>query len=438
MPGRRSQRRKLMNRFYLNGALWGLGNGLVSSALIVYLATSYGVQRGFYTSLIIAAPRFVGVLRLGTPLWIARVGNTQRFCVASFLAASAILLLLPVATVPGTLPSVRMSLITLVTLWTLYHLAEYFGIVSLWAWIGQAVPGAIRGRFIGRRLAFLNACQVVSMVLSGWGNIEWREYCNEAGRPDDYWYGYVFCISLGALLLACAVWPLAKAPAFAIKPATARVSVAIRSIFAPYADRAYWRFLIYGAWFSLSNGLPYTATLLYRIQILNIPYGVHLAMDGTSQGVQSAVMPWAGKSLDRWGGVPVLTISQILVALSMVFFLLATPEARWWIVGAYVMWIAYAGVNTAMPKLMLAFSPKGQYAAYSAAWFAWLELIYGMTTLVGGLLYDSMKENFAPISIGSWEIDHFAALFLLGLFLRLTAGLWASLIREPQQVGSAS
>lgn len=431
MPGRESQRRRLIRHLYLNGALWGLGNGLVSSSLVVYLANSYGVERGFWTSLIIAAPRLVGVLRLGTPLWIERVGNPQKFCVRSFLSANAVLLLLPICSL-GNAGTGESWLTMLVAMWTVYHLLDYFGIVSLWAWIGQAVPGPIRGRFIGRRLAILNACQVVSMILSGWGNIEWRSYCNTSGQPENFWYGYVFCVCAGAVLMACAVWPLARAPRIVASGNLGEPSsTGLREICAPFADRAYWRFLVYGAWFSLSNGIAGTAMFLYRIRVLDISYGAHLTMDGASQGVQSLVMPWCGKKLDRWGGVPVLTIAQVLVALSMVFFLIASPDAKWWIVGAYVMWIAYAGINTAMPKLMLAFSPPGQYAAYSAAWFAWLEFVYALATLAGGKLFDTMSKDFEPINLGDWEIDHFAALFLLGLVLRLTAAIWASLIREP-------
>ena len=427
-----SQRRTLIRRFYENGALWGLGNGLVSSSLIVYLAKTYGAA-GFYISLIIAAPRLVGVLRLATPLWIAKVGSNQRLCVRAFLVSNSILLMLPVVSAPGMFESQRNSLLMLVGMWTLYHLLDYFGIVALWAWIGDTVPSAIRGRFIGRRLSLLNACQVVSMIASGLGNMQWRNYCEAVGRPGDFWYGYVFCVCAGALLMMSAVWPLWRAPETTpVAGVDGAKSRTTGQIFAPFADRAYWRFLIYGAWFSLSNGLIGSAMYLYRIRALDISYGAHLTMDGTSQGIQSLVMPSCGRALDRWGAVPVLVISQVLVALALVFFLIASPEYRWWIVGAYAMNIAYAGTNTAMPKLMLGFSPPEAYAAYSAAWFAWLELCYALSTLAGGLLFDWLDKNFTQQMLAGWRVDHFALLFLVGLALRLTGAGWAAWIREPR------
>jgi len=120
MTGSQSRRRQAIQAFYLNGACWGLGNGLVSSSLIIYLAGTFGAA-GIAVSLILATPRLVGVLRLGTPILIDAMGHRQVFCVRMFLAASIVLLLLPICSAPGLLPSPRLSLTVLVTMWTLYH-----------------------------------------------------------------------------------------------------------------------------------------------------------------------------------------------------------------------------------------------------------------------------------------------------------------------------
>ena len=131
--------------------------------------------------------------------------------------------------------------------------------------------------------------------------------------------------------------------------------------------------------------------------------------------------------------MPVLVVSQVLVSLSLLFFLVATPSQWWWVIGAYVLWIAYAGVNTAMPKLMLSLTPKAQYTSYAAAWYAWLELVYALSTLAGGLLFDWARDNFTPQVWAGWRVDHYAAIFLLGFVLRLSAAAWAARIREPDR-----
>ena len=121
-----------------------------------------------------------------------------------------------------------------------------------------------------------------------------------------------------------------------------------------------------------------------------------MALKSTAEGAQSLIMPRVGQTIDRWGGVPVLVVSQVLVSLSMLFFLVATPAQWWWIIGAYVLWIAYAGVNTSTPKLMLSLTPRAQYTSYAAAWFAWQEFVYALSTIAGGLLFDWASKNFTP------------------------------------------
>ncbi len=432
MTGSQSKRRRAIQAFYLNGACWGLGNGLVSSSLIVYLAGTFGAA-GIAVSLILATPRLVGVLRLGTPILIDAVGNRQVFCVRMFLAASIVLLLLPVCSAPGLLPSPRLSLTVLVMMWTLYHLLEFLGLVALWSWIGDVVPGAIRGRFIGRRGGLLNACQVACMLAGGSGSWWWRGRCEKLGQGDMIWVAYAVCAAIGAVLMGLAIWPLARAPAADLAGESAAVDRRQRwqEIFAPFADPGYRRFLVYGGWFSLANGIAGSAAFLFQMRVLDISYAGRLALDGTSQGIQSLVMPRTGRAIDRWGGVPVLVVSQVLVSLSLLFFLVATPTQWWWIGGAYFLWIAYAGINTAMPKLMLSLSREAQYTSYAAAWFAWTELVYALSILAGGLLFDWASKNFTPTVWAGCRVDHFAAIFLLGFVLRLSAAAWAARIREP-------
>ena len=197
MPSSHSPRRRSIQAFYRNGACWGLGNGLVSSSLIVYLAREFQAT-GFAVSLILATPRLVGVLRLGAPILIDAIGRRQAFCVRMFLAAAIVLLLLPVVCAPDTLPSPQLSLTILVAMWTLYHFLEFLGLVALWSWIGDVVPDAIRGRFIGWRGALLNAFQVAGMLIGGGISWWWRGHCETLGHDDRIWIGYAVCAVVGA------------------------------------------------------------------------------------------------------------------------------------------------------------------------------------------------------------------------------------------------
>ena len=247
MPRRVSHRRANHSPLLSKWSRLGTGKR-IGKFLSDYLSSEHLRAKGFYISLILAAPRLVGVLRLGTPLWIEKVGDPRKFSIATFLISAVFLLTLAVVGTPGVLSAPQASLMALVLLWTTYHFFEFLGVVSLWAWIGETVPSQVRGRFIGERGAILNICQVASMILSGWGNFQWKEHCNDVGKPEQIWYGYVLCATAGALLMATAVWPLIRATlrAQTISGRRATASTSLRDIFKPFGDAGFRRFLFYG------------------------------------------------------------------------------------------------------------------------------------------------------------------------------------------------
>jgi MFS family permease len=413
---------------YGNAVVWGLGNGLVSSSLVVYLASFYGAK-GLAISLILAAPRLIGVLRLATPLLMSWIGNRRRFTVICFLASAGFLLALPLVSAPKVLPSPEASLAAVVLLWSCYHFCEFLGTIALWSWIGDLVPRRIRGRFVGKRSGIMNAGQVTGMVLGAAITWYWQEHATRQGHSEQAWLGYVICVVSGAALFGLATLPLLRVPN--VRSVVAIQQPHMRDIFTPFFDRAFLRYLIYGGWFSLANGITGAAQALFQIRVLNISYAQRIGLDGTSQGIQSVIMPWIGRVIDRRGNVPVLVVSQLLVAGGLLFFVIATPEYRWWIAGAYAMWIAYAGINVAMPNLVLNLTKREIYASYVAVWFAWTQLVYALSTVAGGLLFDWASQQAAYSSIFG-EIDHFAAIFLLGFVLRLIAAGLAARVSEPR------
>ena len=83
-------RRRARKLAIWNGAVWAIGNGLASTTLVIYLAKELHAERlGLGISLIVAAPQIAGLLRLGAPALIGRLGDRKRFCIATFLAGAS-------------------------------------------------------------------------------------------------------------------------------------------------------------------------------------------------------------------------------------------------------------------------------------------------------------------------------------------------------------
>ncbi len=425
-----SRLRGSINAAYANGAIWGLSAGLASTTLITYLAKEYGAS-GVAISWLLAAPALVGMLRLSTPYWLERVPSRRSFCAAMFSASAVLLLALPIASAPGVLSTARASVTALVVLWVAYKLAEYIGAVTLWSWFGDLVPEPIRGRFVGRRQAWMNAGKVVGIVIAAVGTHLWMNYCDEIEQPQLKWRAYAVCSIASAALVLLAVGPLFLMADLPVRrdPRARQPNLGVQ-LLRPIFDRKFRRLLWFGLWFSFSNGITQSARFVFMAYELNISFATKKTLDASSRGVQSLLMPWVGNEVDRRGNVPILTMSQAIIAAAPLFLLLATPADWWWVLGAYVCWIAYAGENVTQPNLMLALSDPDERSAYASAWFAWTHLAYSLSVLAGGLIFDRLKENSVAVSLGSLTLNHFALLFLASFFLKTIGVYWAARIRE--------
>ena len=121
----------------------------------------------------------------------------------------------------------------------------------------------------------------------------------------------------------------------------------------PFRDARFRRLLLFGCWFSFFNGITQSAQSYYSMHVLGISLFISLSLQTGMNLGQWGVSPWLGRLADRWGNRPVMFVSQLLVAAGMLFFAVATPEHWEWIIGAWVLWIAYAGLNLCLPNLML-------------------------------------------------------------------------------------
>jgi MFS family permease len=438
-----SQRRRARRLAVWNGAVWAIGNGLASTTLVIYLAKELHAERlGLGISLIVAAPQIAGLLRLGAPALIDRLGNRKHFCIATFLLGAMLLLVLPWVCAPGRLPSPGWSLAALILLWCLYHLLQYLGMVGLWSWLADVADVRIRGRFLGWRERWLVAGQAAAAIIAGlfvWGVLQidpkmpaWIPYAVAGG------FGAGFMIlSLAPLLLmpsAEATAPNTKPrPVVASRPQDATTGRGFMSnaprLLAPFRDARFLRLLAFGCWFSFFNGVTQSAQNYYPMQVLGVSLFLSLTLQTGMRFGQLTVSPGLGALADRLGNRPVMIVSQLLVAAGLLFFAAATPEHWAWFIGAWVIWIAYAGLNVCLPNLLLKLSPERSNSPYIAAFYAVTGLCYAASTIVGGALVDSYKSE--AFALGNVSLGFFPCLFLFGWAARSLGAIILLLVIEP-------
>jgi Na+/melibiose symporter-like transporter len=374
----------------INAGVWATGNGLVSTTLVFYLAVELGAA-GIAASCVLAAPRFAGLLRLGVPALMARLKARKLLCILSYALSGVILCTVPLAAAfEGRAPA-GIAIAVLVLAWCLYHLAEFCGTVALWSWLGDLMPARIRGRLIGRREAWLTGGRILGLGTSVALASLWKIVLPNAGK----WQPLAISASIGAALMLIAVVPLifmADPP----RSASAVPRTPWRTLWRAFIDPAYRRLLIFNFWFSVANGITATAQELYPARVLNVSYEIRQLLQGGLRAGQLVIAPWMGRLVDAWGNRPVMVVSQAIVATGPLFYLAATPAHRWWIAGAFVVWIAYAGLNVGLDSIKLKLAPADNNAPYVAVYHAVGDLANGAMLVAGGVMYDWLTAKGAP------------------------------------------
>jgi MFS family permease len=411
--------RRVMRLASANAALWAVGNGLVSTLLVVYLATEFGA-RGLAISLILAAPRFAGLMRLGVPAMIARWRQRKAICIAAYLASCTMLCALPLVAHGREYLSDGQALAVLITAWCVYHLFEYAGTVALWSWLGDVIPRRIRGRCLGGREQWLLLGRIAGIAASAALELLWRRLLPDAPR----WQPLALSASAGALMMALSVVPLVAMPAAQNAP-SAIPRLPWRSVAQVALDRPYRRLIAFSCYFALASGITISAQQLYPIRVLDLSYATLLVLSSTMWAGQSLVAPWAGRMSDRYGNRPVMIVSLLIASTGLLFFLAASPERPWLLSGAYIVWFAYAGLNVGLDNIKLKLAPADNNAPHLASYHAVSDFANGVSIICGGLLYDRLAA-------GGTDVLHlYAQLFFWGWVARTSAVALLIRLIEP-------
>jgi hypothetical protein len=418
------QRRRARRMAYWNAGLWAWGNGLSSTTLVVYLAMELGAPHlGIGIALILSARHFVGVLRLGTPALLAWIGNRKRFCIGAYTLSGLLLWTLLAIAAPGVLPSAGVSLAALVGVWCVHHLMQYLGTIALYSWLADLVPLRVRGRFFGRRGIWLVLGEATAALAAGLFVWWWQAVLPASPR----WQAYAIPAALGAALVISAVIPLGLMPDIVTR--TSETVASWKRLLRPLTDKHFLLLLLFSGWFSFSNGITGTLQLSYPKQVLNVGLDVMLWLQTMMYAGQMVCSAWLGRVADRVGNRPMMLACLLLTAQGPLFYFFSTAEQWWWFIGAWGVWIAYAGLNVGLPNLTLKLAPPSGRTEYLAVYFTVSGLAYASNTLLGGYLFDCFSKSV--FLVGGYTFHYDQMIFLLGWIARCLGLVFLWWVIEP-------
>lgn len=433
------ERRHAIRLSYANALFWALGNGMVTTTLVIYLALELGAA-GMAISWIVASPRFAGVLRVGAPALISEIarlgwGGRKRVCLFAFALSASTLAAVPGAAIGAGRHGASWGIAALVTAWCVYHLLEYTGVIALWSWLGDLYPQRMRSRLIGRREGFLVAGRVIGILLS----LALTLLCGELWPTIDRWIPLATSAAFGAAWMLLAVAPLIWMPALSGCPSAAP-EAPWRTLGRALKERAYRRLLAYSCALSFANGVTGAAMSLYPQRVLEIGYREMVGMRALMFGGQAAVAPLAGGWIGRWGAKRVMFVAQLFVATGPLFYLCSGPIipylftgdtayawSPWIVCSAFVVWVLYAPLNVGLDTLKLDVANAQNTAPYLAVYHALSEGVNGLTILLGGLAYDSLNRGGADV------LGLFALFFVVGWLLRTLTAVLILRLEEKEE-----
>jgi len=417
---------------HCNALLWGLGNGLVSTTLASYLARQLGAE-GLIFAIIFASQNIAGGLRLFTPWILAWTGSRKWFAVGAFVLSCLLLLILPEVCEPGEKEANLFKLRAFVALWGGWHLAMFAGAIALWSWIGDLVPSAVRGRFIGLRQSWLMIGQIVGLIAAGVFAQWYPTFHTQATR----WHTLSIPALAGALCMLVAVVPLIEMRDVPFR-STGKNHAA--ELWAAVTDPRFRPLLAFWCYVGLVNGVSQAVQGLYPLVVLKLPPPTALAMVAAMHLGQILLSPLLGHFADRGNSRSIMIVSQVLVSLALFFFPLTIAGAAgeppfalgMWL--AHGLWIAYAGLNVCLPHLMLKLSPGENSPPYLSTYFALSGLAVALSSIVCGQWFDSLPRSYS-LNVAGWSLDRFELFLYVGGLLRLTAVVW--LILLPREASSS-
>jgi MFS family permease len=350
--------------------------------------------------------------------WLTQRLGAKRLAVGAIGASRLVWVPLIVLPFLHLAPSAALAVfITVVTL------AGILGVVggNAWtAWMGDLVPGAIRGRFFSRRMAYLNVAGTVASLAAG--------LALDALAPRG-WKGE----TLGALAaVACvaglvSIWLLhaQEGPGHHQDLTPPDWGDVARSV-----HDAKTRPLI-GYLFGWNAAVGISAGFFSYHMLTNLEMGFMLvAAHGILvAAVRVASAPAWGRLVDAFGARPVLVVCSFGISVVPVIWLFIAPDRLWPIViEAAVAGALWGGHGIAAFDLSIGLAPRRGRPFYLAAFATAGGLGFAATSALAGVLAYALSS---PIHLlgSTWLNVH--VLFLLSALARGGAA-WLSLrIDEP-------
>jgi len=305
---------------------------------------------------------------------------------------------------------------------TVVAVAGVLGVVgnNAWtAWMGELIPGMVRGRFLARRMMFLNVAGTLAALAAG---------CALDVLGPRGFKGQTLAV-LAAVACAAGVvsiWLLRvqRGPA-ALQDESAGWRDAAHAVRDARTRPVLTYMLAWNAAVGISAGF-FSFHMLANLEMAFILVAAHTILVAAVRIVSA---PAWGRLVDTCGARPVLVVCSLGIAVVPIIWLFAAPDRLWPIaIEAVVAGSLWGGHGIAAFDLSIGAAPRRGRPFYLAAFATAGGFGFAVSSVAAGLLASALAPPLHAIG-SSWSEIH--VLFLLSAIGRAAAASLALRIEEP-------
>jgi MFS family permease len=290
-------------------------------------------------------------------------------------------------------------------------------------WMGDLVPGTIRGRYFGRRTAI---CTLASGA-SGLGAGLWLDFMRGRGLEAEALSALgLVAVAVGAL----STW-LMRQQHDPGHHASAKVDW--HAMVAPLREPAMRRLLAYILPWNVGVGLSSSLFAPFMLGELGMGYAMMALREATTAGLRIVVSPLWGRAIDRVGSRPVLVACSFTIVAIPFLWMLAAPDRLWPVFADSLMaGVLWSGHNLATMQMPIALAPRQGRSWHVAAFYACAGLAFATGAVAGGWVANRLPA-FVPVGQGA--LTRFQVVLLGSACFRLGGAFLSLKTREPGAKG---
>ena len=386
----------------------------VGSAIFTGFMKKLGVG-DFVYSVILALPVLGAVSQIFGSYFLETTGKRR----IMFLASGCIhrVLWIPIALIPLFMNShAHIAMIWIITIMiTISSIASSVNGVSFTSWMGQLVPTNIIGRFFGVRTLVFTISGAIAAIVIG---IVVDRVKGISGFSIVFAVGAVFGL-VDILIFIFIKHPPMKSSV--TKPSLKTI------ITEPFKNSNYLKFVVFATAFSFGVNFAGPFFNVYMIEVLTMNYFIINISTQVMASIATilCVRIW-GNWADHYGNKPVIFISSILIIITPIVWVFATPTNYIMVFVANILaGIGWSGYNLALFNQSVWLAPEKNRSAYTAC-FTLMTSTIGTAAayLCGGLFLQVARPYFEkahiPFIMGT-TLNAFCIMFVISALLRLIA-----------------